>query len=314
LFFNIYDLDWDDELLAVLGVPRATLPEARPSSCFYGETVALGKLPAGIPITAMIGDSQAALFGEACFAPGMAKATYGTGTSVMVFAGPKQIQAPPGLVATIAWGLGREVGYAYEGLINVTGATMQWLRDGLGIIEDVAESSAIASRLSGNDGVYLVPAFVGLAAPYWDMEARGLITGLTRGTTRAHLIRAGLESIAYQVRDVVELIRESGGLGLTSLRADGGAAENEFLMQFQADILDVEVVKPRIKELSALGAAYLAGLQTGFWADLQEIVATWRAERVYHPRMEPELRERYFTEWKRAVVRALTRPGETRKL
>lgn len=305
LFYNIYTLEWDLELLEILGIPAAALPEVNPSSCFYGKTVAVGKLPAGVAITGVIGDSQGALFGEACFRPGMAKATYGTGTSLMMFAGKKPVLPPEGLVATLAWGLGNEPAYALEGVINVTGATMQWLRDGLGILDDVARSGEIAQSLSGNDGVYLVPAFVGLGAPYWDMNARGLICGLTRSTTRAHLIRAGLESIAYQVREVVDLMEKSG-LKLDSLRADGGAAANEFLMQFQADLLNVEVARPPLREVSALGAVYLAGLEAGFWRDTEEIAAAWQAEKKFRPEMSEAERTELFRQWQAAVQRALS--------
>ncbi|NLY89987.1 MAG: glycerol kinase GlpK [Firmicutes bacterium] len=306
LFYNIYELRWDQELLDILGIPAAALPEVNPSSYHYGKTVEVGGLPAGVPITGVIGDSQGALFGEACFRPGMAKATYGTGTSLMMFAGEQPVLPSEGLVATLAWGLGKEPAYALEGVINVTGATMQWLRDGLGILDDVVKSGEIAQSLSGNDGVYLVPAFVGLGAPHWDMNARGLICGLTRSTTRAHLIRAGLESIAYQVREVVDLMQQSG-IKLDSLRADGGAAANEFLMQFQADILNVEVTRPPIREVSALGAVYLAGLGVGFWRDTEEIAAAWEAEKKFRPQMPEAERAELFRQWQAAVQRTLNR-------
>ncbi len=307
LLYNIYDLCWDREILKELDIPEAMLADVRPSSGKFGTTVQLGKLPSGIPITGVIGDSQGALFGEACFHPGMAKATYGTGTSMMMYAGEKPVTPSTGLVATLAWGLKGNVGYAIEGIINVTGATMQWLRDGLGIIDNVVKSGEIASSLTGNEGVYLVPAFVGLCAPYWDMEAKGLITGLTRGTKKEHLIRAGLESIVYQVRDVLELMKEGSGIPLISLRADGGAAANEFLMQFQADVLNAEVSRPHVREVSALGATYLAGLEVGIWENVEKIAATWRSDRVFTPKMESDAREKLYNEWKVAVTRALTR-------
>jgi glycerol kinase len=306
LLYNIYDLCWDDEMLEALAIPKSMLAKVLPSSGEFGYSVRLGNLPAGIPITGVIGDSQGALFGETCFKPGMAKATYGTGTSLMMYAGENPITPATGLVATLAWGVKREVGYAIEGIINVTGATMQWLRDGLGIIDDVAKSAEIAATLTDNAGVYLVPAFVGLGAPYWDMEAKALITGLTRGAGREHLIRAGLESIAYQVRDVFELIKAGSGIPLISLRADGGAAANEFLMQFQADLLNTEVSRPDIREVSALGATYLAGLEVGIWENLEQIAATWRADRVFAPQMVDDKREKLYNEWKTAVARALT--------
>lgn len=310
LLYNIYSLCWDEELLAVMGIPHSMMAEVLPSSGRFGETVQLNHLPAGIPITGVIGDSQGALFGETCFRPGMAKATYGTGTSMMMYAGNEPIDPAEGLVATLAWGFKGEVGYALEGIINVTGATMQWLRDGIGIIDDIGMSGEIAGGLPGNEGVYLVPAFVGLCAPYWDMEARGLITGLTRGTKREHLVRAGLESIAYQVRDVMEMIKSRSGIPLVSLRADGGAAANEFLMQFQADILNSEVARPHVREVSALGATYLAGLAAGIWDDMEQIQSTWKADRVFKPQMDGAARERLYHEWQVAVARALTRQNE----
>ncbi|HHW11919.1 MAG TPA: glycerol kinase GlpK [Firmicutes bacterium] len=306
LYYNIYECRWDQELLAILGIPPAALPEVYPSSYQYGTTVAVGQLPAGVPIAGVIGDSQAALFGEACFRPGMAKATYGTGTSLLMFVGEEPVSPPEGLVATLAWGLGNKPAYALEGVINITGATMQWLRDGLGILDDVTKSAEIARSLSGNDGVFLVPAFVGLGAPYWDMDARGLICGLTRSTTRAHLIRAGLESIAYQVFDAVELMQKSG-IKLDFLRADGAAAANEFLMQFQADLLNVEVSRPALREVSALGAVYLAGLAVGLWRDTGEIAAAWQEEKRFKPQMGEGERAELIRQWKEAVQRALSR-------
>lgn len=306
LLYNIYNLSWDEELLEIIGASKAMMAEVLPSSGLFGHTVQLNRLPAGIPITGIVGDSQGALFGEACFQPGMAKATYGTGTSMMMYVGEKPLPPANGLVATLAWGVRGRVGYALEGIINVTGATMQWLRDGLGIIDNVARSGEIAAQLSGNEGIYLVPAFVGLGAPYWDMDARGLLTGLTRGTRREHLIRAGLESIAYQVKDVFELVKQGSGIPLISLRADGGAAANEFLMQFQAGILNVEVTRPHIREVSALGATYLAGLEVGFWNSLEEIAATWKSDRVFIPQMPEADRIKLYQEWQTAVKRALT--------
>lgn len=305
LLYNIYDLCWDDELLRCLGVPRAMMPGVMPSSHVFGETVRLGSLPEGIPIAGIIGDSQGALFGEACFEKGMVKATYGTGTSLMMFSGYEPVELPQGLVQTLSWGVGGQIGYALEGIINVTGATMQWLRDGIGVIEDVADSEAIAVGLEGNEGVYLVPAFVGLGAPYWDMEARGLICGLTRGTRREHLVRAGLESTAYQVRDQVELMTQAGGLTTESLRADGGGTANGFLMQFQADMLDADVACPAVREISALGAAYLSGLEVGVWNSMAEIAAAWSASRRFTPHMQKQERKRLYSEWKTAVARAI---------
>ena len=305
LLYNIYELRWDNEILQTLDIPRSMLADVFPSSGKFGSTAGLGKLLDGIPITGLIGDSQGALFGETCFRPGMAKATYGTGTSLMMYAGNKPITPSTGLVSTLAWGIQNDISYAIEGIINVTGATMQWLRDGLGIIDDVSKSGQIAGTLAGNEGVYLVPAFVGLCAPYWDMEAKALITGLTRGTKREHIIRAGLESIAYQVRDVFELIKSGSGIPLVSLRADGGAAANDFLMQFQADLLNVEVTRPHIREVSALGAAYLAGLAIGIWENTEQIAATRNSERVFKPQIFNDTREKLYYEWKTAVKQVL---------
>ena len=307
LLFNTATMDWDDELLGVFGVPRSALPTPQATAHVFGQTSELGLLPAGIPIASMVGDSQAALFGQCCFEPGMAKATYGTGTSVMMFHGDERPEPPAGMLATVAWATESGVSYAIEGTINVTGATMQWLRDGLELLDDAAESDRIASGLADNGGVYLVPAFAGLGAPHWDMEAKGLLTGFTRGTTKEHLIRAALESTAFQVVDVVRHAHAHGMAAIRQLWADGGASNNQFLMQFQADVLDAAVMTAPVKEVSALGAAYMAGLTLGIWPDKESIRDLRKPSKVYTPRMPAAKRELLLTQWSEAVERCLTK-------
>ncbi len=310
MLYNIGQLRWEDDLLEALGIPRQALPEVCPSSYCFGRTEQLGKLPGGIAIQSAIGDSQAALFGQACFHPGMAKATYGTGTSFMVYQGPELVSPPPGMVAALAWGIGGDVGYALEGIINVTGAAVQWLRDGLGIIRSAAETEALAASLDDNGGVYMVPAFVGLGAPHWDMDARALICGITRGTGREHMARAALEAMAYQVKDVSALLDRAGGVPMRTLRADGGASENRFLMQFQADILGIPIQRPAVAEISALGAAYLAGLDAGIWPDKEAVERQWRAEVSYEPCMDEQERRKLYGGWTAAVRRSLSQTDE----
>lgn len=306
LIFNCAELKWDDELAELMRVPLSALPDVRDSAGYYGETIAHGRLPAGVPIAGVIGDSQGALFGHACFEPGMTKATYGTGTSLMMNAGPKWRSPAKGLVSTVAWRLNGEVTYALEGIIHTTGAAIQWLRDGLGILSDAAESEELARMLHDNEGVYLVPAFVGLGIPYWDPEARAIISGITRGTTRAHLARAALESIAYQVRDAMEAMIEATGISLTELCADGGASANTFLMQFQADILGRPVSCSAIQEVSLLGAVYLAGIGLGLLSGYEDIAHRTGVMQKYLPRMSGEERRRLYYGWKQAVRRALS--------
>lgn len=305
LLFSITDLCWDNELLKYTGIPKMALPEPYPSAFVFGHTSGIGQLPDGIPIAGVVGDSQGALAGQTCFEPGMAKATFGTGTSVMIFVGEQPIQPPEGMVLTIAWGYDDKVTYAIEGIIVSTGATIHWLRDGLQVIPDVGTAEEMALKIEDNDGVYLVPAFVGLGAPYWDMDARALLCGMTRGTNRYHLARAGLESIAYQVKDVMDLVSTSGDVKINTLRVDGGASSNKFLMQFQSDLLDIEVVKSHIEELSALGAVYLAGLCIGLWSK-EEVAESWVCREKYLPDMDSQYRERLYTGWKEAVRRSLT--------
>jgi glycerol kinase len=303
LLYNIHDLDWDEVLLRELSVPRAMLPEVRDSSGVLGEADPEW-LGAAIPIAGMAGDQQAALFGHGCFTPGRTKNTYGTGCFVLMNTGDAAPPSRSGLVTTLGWGIGGRVEYALEGSIFVAGAAVQWLRDGLGLVADAAETEGAARAVPDTGGVYLVPAFVGLGAPYWDERARGVLVGLTRGTSREHLIRATLESIAYQTRDVVECVSADAGLSPEALRADGGAARNDFLMQFQADLLGAPVMRPEISEVTALGAAALAGLATGFWTDRAELESATARGTTFEPAMDADRRERLYAGWKRAVERA----------
>ena len=304
MLFNIRKLDWDDEILVALNVPRVMLPEARPSSHIYGQTDA-AIFGAEVPIAGDAGDQQAALFGQACYKPGMAKNTYGTGCFMLMNTGEMAVPSKRGLLTTIAWGVNNKVEYALEGSIFITGAAIQWLRDGIKIIDNSAESEAYATRVDDTGGVYVVPAFVGLGAPYWDMYARGTIVGITRGTEREHIVRATLESICYQTRDVLEAMIQDSGISLQALKVDGGAVVNDFLMQFQSDILGVPVHRPKITETTALGAAYLAGLAVGYWKDQDEIAAKWQMDREFEPTMAEDKKEKLYSGWKRAVDRAL---------
>jgi glycerol kinase len=305
LLYDIRDLRWDEELAAALDVPSSLLPEVRASSGVFGETSLLGK---PVRVAGVAGDQQAALFGQACFAPGMAKNTYGTGAFLLMNVGPAPVHSDT-LLTTIAWGLAGdgardEITYALEGSVFVAGAAVQWLRDDLGFFADSAESAALAASVADSSGVYVVPAFVGLGAPHWDPNARGTIVGLTRGATKAHITRATLEAIACQVRDVVEAMERDSGTKLSELRVDGGAAANDFLLQFQADILGRTVVRPACLETTALGAAYLAGLAVGFWKDREEVTRNWREERRFEPQMAAGKREELYAGWLRAVERA----------
>jgi glycerol kinase len=299
LLFNLETLDWDRELLELFGVPESVLPRIVPSSGIVAEADLLG---ARVPIAGLAGDQQAALFGQACFRPGQAKATYGTGSFVLVNAGTETATAPEGLVRTVAWRLGDSPAvYALEGSVFVTGAALQWLRDGLGILGTPAESEALARSVESNDGVYFVPALTGLGSPHWEPEARGLIAGLSRGTSRAHIVRAALEAIAYQTRDVLDAMAFEPDV----LRADGGGAQYAFLMQFQADIARVPVEVPSERETTALGAAALAGLATGTWSSLDDLATAWRRDARYEPELDGSEAERLLGEWRLAVTRAL---------
>ncbi|MBM3142192.1 MAG: glycerol kinase GlpK [Chloroflexi bacterium] len=304
MLFNIHTLEWDRELLAVLDIPEAVLPKVMPSSQVYGETAACLLGDARVPLGGIAGDQQAALFGQACYDACMAKNTYGTGSFILLNTGDKPIPSEKGLVTTIAWGLAGKVAYAMEGSIFITGAAVQWLRDGLGLIKSAAESEPLARSVPDNGGVYFVPAFVGLGAPYWDMYARGTIIGLTRGTTGGHLARATLEAIAYQTRDVVEVMSAEACLQVALLRVDGGGTANALLMQFQADILGVTIQPALVAETTSLGAAYLAGLAVGLWKDTTELARMWRAAETYEPKMSVDQRETLYAGWKRAVERA----------
>jgi glycerol kinase len=304
LCLDIHRLDWDPELTGYLRIPREVFPATRPSAGVFGETADLGVLPAGIPVAGIAGDQQAALFGQACHAPGAAKNTYGTGCFALLNTGSAPVASGQGLLTTIAWQLDGRTSYALEGSVFVAGAALQWLRDGLGIIREAAESETLARSVPDTGGVYLVPAFVGLGAPYWDMYARGTIVGLTRGATRAHLARAALEAIGYQSRDVLDVMVREAGLDMRTLRVDGLGAGNDFLCQFQADIMDVTVERPEVIDTTALGAAYLAGLGVGLWPSLEAVAAHCRIARRFTPAMEAATRERLYGGWQRAVERA----------
>jgi glycerol kinase len=304
LIYNIHTLDWDDELLRLLDIPRAMLPEVRASSEVYGQTDAEW-FGAPIPIAGCAGDQQAATFGQACFQPGAAKNTYGTGCFILMNTGEAPIESKNNLLTTIGWGIDGKVTYCLEGAVFIAGAVVQWLRDGLGIIKHSSEVEKLAETVSDSGGVYFVPAFVGLGAPYWDQYARGLIIGLTRGTTAGHLARAAVDSMAYQTRDLVEAMQKDSGLPLAELKVDGGASVNNALMQMQTDLLGVDVVRPTVSETTALGAAYLAGLAVGYWNDQRDIERNWALDRRFWPHMPPETRDRLYTGWKRAVERSL---------
>jgi glycerol kinase len=302
MLLGLGSLEWDDDLLTLFGVPRSVLPRLVPSSGVVGEAVLLG---VRLPLAAIAGDQQAALFGQACFGPGAAKATHGTGSFVLANAGVEVPVPREGVLSTVAWQLGEAPAvYALEGSVFVTGAAVQWLRDGLGLLADAAETEALARSLDGNEGVYFVPALAGLGSPHWAPEARGLVTGLTLGTRREHLARAALEAIAFQTRDVLDAMR-GGGLELSVLRADGGATANRFLMQFQADIARVPVELPAERETTALGAAALAGLAAGVWSTTDEIGAAWRCAERYEPELPEAEAERLLAEWRNAVARTL---------
>jgi glycerol kinase len=302
MLFNIHTLAWDDDLLRLFGVPRVLLPEVRASSGLYGDAAAPGL--ADIPIAAAAGDQQAALFGQMCRQPGMSKNTYGTGCFLLQNIGATPTRSRQQIVTTIAWQIGGRTDYALEGSVFIGGAVVQWIRDGLGLIRKAADIEPLASSVPDNGGVYLVPAFAGLGAPHWDPFARGTIVGLTRGSTAAHLARAALESIAYQVADLLDAMRSDAGIALTELRVDGGASANDTLMQIQADLLGVPVVRPAVTETTALGAAYLAGLGVGFWKSTDEITGQWRVDRRFEPVMPPAEARAMRARWSAAVERA----------
>ncbi|ASA96008.1 MULTISPECIES: glycerol kinase GlpK [Anoxybacillus] len=301
LMFNIYEQRWDDELLNILHVPKAMLPDVRPSSEIYAHTAPYHFFGQEVPIAGIAGDQQAALFGQACFEEGMAKNTYGTGCFMLMNTGEKAVQSNHGLLTTIAWGIDGKVEYALEGSIFVAGSAIQWLRDGLRMIKEAKDSEAYATKVQSTDGVYVVPAFVGLGTPYWDSDVRGAVFGLTRGTTKEHFIRATLESLAYQTKDVLTAMEADAGITLKTLRVDGGAVKNNFLMQFQSDILGVPVERPVVNETTALGAAYLAGLAVGYWQSREEIAKQWNIDRAFEPKMNVDVQQQLYDGWKKAV-------------
>lgn len=304
MLFNIHTLEWDKEILEKLNIPEAMLPEAKPSSCLYGYTDP-SFLGGEIAIGGAAGDQQAALFGQVCHKPGTAKNTYGTGCFMLMNTGEKAVESKNGLLTTIAWGVDGRVEYALEGSIFVAGAAIQWLRDELKIIDNSAESENFAASVEDTNGVYMVPAFVGLGAPYWDQYARGTIVGLTRGAKKEHLIRATLESLAYQTNDVLKAMEEDSGIKLEALKVDGGACANNFLMQFQSDVLGVQVDRPEVIETTALGAAYLAGLAVGYWKDQEDVSKNWAISKSFNPEMEEEKREKLLEGWHEAVKRSM---------
>jgi len=305
MLYNIHTLSWDQEILKELGIPESMLPKVKPSSQIYGEAVYGLFAGQGVPISGMAGDQQAALFGQMCFDPGMVKNTYGTGCFMLMNTGDRVITSQHGLISTIAWGLKGQVVYALEGSVFTAGAAIQWLRDELNLFITSKDSEALAELVEDTAGVYVVPAFTGLGAPYWNMRARGAIFGLTRGASKEHVIRATLESLAYQTKDVLMAMEKDSEMELRSLKVDGGAAANNFLMQFQADILGVPVERPLAIESTAMGAAYLAGLAVGFWRDIDELKASWRLDQRFEANMSSEGRSKLYKGWQKAVLRTL---------
>ena len=301
LMYNIHELKWDDELLELLDIPKAILPEVKESSEIYAHTKDYHFFGQEVPIAGIAGDQQAALFGQACFERGDVKNTYGTGGFMLMNTGEEPVTSESGLLTTIAYGLDGKVNYALEGSIFVSGSAIQWLRDGLRIINSAPQTENYATRVNSTDNVYFVPAFVGLGTPYWDSEARGAIFGLTRGTEKEHFIRATLESLCYQTRDVMEAMSKDSGIEVNNLRVDGGAVKNNFIMQFQADIVDTSCERPEVQETTALGAAYLAGLAVDFWEDKKDIADGWKLEKEFNPEMSEETRTKLYKGWKKAV-------------
>lgn len=300
MFFNIHTMQWDDDLLKLFGIPKSMLPEVRSSSEIYGHTQHL-LTAADIPVSGIAGDQQAALFGQMCIQPGMVKNTYGTGCFMLMNTGTKPVTSNNNLLTTVAWKIGNEVQYALEGSVFIAGAVVQWLRDGLKMIQNSGDVEALCLKSEDNGGVYMVPAFTGLGAPYWNQHARGIVVGLTRGSTDAQLARAAIESIAYQTMDVLKAMEADAGLAIKEVRVDGGATVNNYLMQFQADILNTNVIRPQITETTALGAAYLSGLAVGFWNDIKEVETYWQKERSFEPAMNDKLRADYQKNWKKAI-------------
>lgn len=304
LMYNIFDLKWDEELLDILAVPVSMLPEVRPSSEVYGKLSGKHFFGHTVPIAGIAGDQQAALFGQGCYDKGMVKNTYGTGCFMLMNTGEEAVRSEHGLLTTIAWGYDGKVIYALEGSIFVAGSAIQWLRDGMRMIRKSSDSELYAKKVDDTEGVYVVPAFVGLGTPYWDSDVRGAVFGLTRGTSKEHFIRATLESLAYQTRDVLAAMQSDSSITLKTLRVDGGAVRNDFLMQFQSDILNVPVERPAVNETTAIGAAYLAGLAVGFWEDLEEVKKHWNLDKKFEPKMAETRREELFFGWHQAVKAA----------
>lgn len=313
MLYNIKELKWDDEILELLDIPKSMLPEVKPSSCVYGYTDEHMLAGAQIPIAGIAGDQQAALFGQTCFEEGSAKNTYGTGCFMLMNTGDKLVESKNGLLTTIAWGVDGKVEYALEGSIFIGGAVIQWLRDELKVLYNAKESQFYAESVKDTNGVYIVPAFAGLGAPHWNMYARGCVMGLTRGANREHLVRATLESIAYQVKDVLHAMEEDSGLKLAGLKVDGGASANDFLMQFQADILNTNINRPKVVETTALGAAYLAGLAVGFYENKDDIKNSWVMDKEFSSNMDDDRRVKLYKGWKKAVKRSLDWAKEERR-
>lgn len=307
MLFNIEKLKWDSRILKIFGVPESILPEVKNSSGLFGKTAKIGALPSGIPISGIAGDQQAALFGQACFNPGTIKNTYGTGCFILLNAGKRKPVSRHGLITTLACGSSGEPVYALEGAVFIAGAAIQWLRDGLKVLPSASLSEKMAKAIPNNAGVYFVPALTGLGAPYWEPTARGAIYGITRGTNTSHLVRAALEAMCYQTKDVMEAMRKDSGLKIKSLKIDGGAAMNNFLCQFQADILGIDVIRPRITEITSLGAAYLAGLAIGYWKDTNEIKKCWEKDRIFKPGMPKKAVSDLYNGWLRVVKKTLSK-------
>lgn len=302
MLFNIYDLEWDNDILELLDIPKEMLPEVKSSSEVYGHTVAYHFYGAEVPIAGIAGDQQAALFGQTCFEKGMVKNTYGIGAFIIMNTGKEPIKSKNGLLTTIGYGINGEITYALEGSIFVASSAIQWLRDGMRLFRESPQSEDYATRVDSSENVYMVPAFVGLGAPYWDQDARGAFFGITRGTTKEHFIRATVESLAYQTRDVIETMNKDSGIQTNTMRVDGGAAKNDFLLQFQSDILGTTIERSKVNETTALGAAYLSGLATGFWKNQEEIKNYWESGGIFEPEMEEDLRENLYEGWQEAVA------------
>lgn len=305
LMFNIHELKWDEELLEILNVPSSMLPEVRSSSEIYAHTVGYHFFGEEVPIAGAAGDQQAAMFGQACFEKGMGKSTYGTGCFMLMNTGEKAVESEHGLLTTIAWGINGKVEYALEGSIFIAGAAIQWLKDGMRMLNSASDSEKYARRVDSTDGVYVVPAFVGLGTPYWNSEVRGSVFGLTRGTSKEHFVRATIESLAYQTKDVLSVMEVDSGIELKTLRVDGGVVKNNFLLEFQSDMLNVLVERPVINETTALGAAYLAGLAVGYWESQKEIESQWAVDQQFEPNMAQEKRDELYNGWKKAVQAAM---------